>query len=238
MSAGARLERVRLRELGKRFGRTQALRSLSLELRAGELTVLLGPNGSGKSTLLALLATLLAPDKGTLDYDGQTQREFARQGRSRIGYVSQEGMLYDDLSGLENLRFFAELHGAPRSRVGLLAERVGLGEAAVRPVRGYSRGMRQRLAIARALLPEPELVLLDEPFTGLDPLAMQELERLLGELRAAGCLVVLSTHGLELSPALCDRVCVLVQGRLRAARAPRPGESLSALYQAELGGTP
>lgn len=228
----AAVERIELDTVGRSYGRVWALSRVSTTFRSGRLIVLLGPNGAGKSTLLQIVATLQRPDRGTVRYDGVAQTALTPEARGRFGYVSHDALLYADLSGRENLAFFASLYGIARAseRIDALLERVVLVEAADRPVRGYSRGMRQRLSIARALLQEPSVLILDEPFTGLDRWGMAALHELLGAERDAGRIVLLSTHQLEMPAGLCDEVRVLRRGRLVLDRVLEPGEELGELY--------
>ena len=202
----------------KVYGRHVALSGVSCGLRAGEITVLMGPNGAGKSTLLGLLSTLRRPSGGTLRFGEHDAVEFGGELRSQVGLVAHAALLYRDLSCRENLIFFARIYGVPDpARVAdeWLA-RLGMTEAADRPVRHLSRGMTQRISVARALLSNPSLLLLDEPFTGLDFTAVEVLRDQLREARAAGKIVVVVTHDLEAMDGLADHVLVLVKGRLVA----------------------
>ena len=208
-------EWVEARGLTKLYGATRALLDLDLTLRAGEITSIEGHNGSGKTTLLSLLALLSRPTKGDLLYGAHGVGEAARV-RGRIGIVAHAALLYPELSALENLELVAGLYGLADARAAILAmqDRMALGRWATRPTRTYSRGQVQRAALARALLPAPRLLLLDEPSTGLDVHATDLLcEAVLAE-RARGAIVVLVTHDLALSERLSDRRVTLSRGRV------------------------
>jgi ABC-type multidrug transport system ATPase subunit len=184
---------IRARDLEKRFGRRRVLRDVSFELDRGGLLVVTGPNGSGKTTLMRLVAGLAAPSRGTLEVDTD---------RSRVGFLSHEPLVYRELSAVENLDLFGRLYRVPerRERIGMLLERFGLWEARNERVATYSRGMTQRLALCRAFLHEPELLVLDEPFSALDEAGAALLDRELEELRAERTMIV-TTH----DPARLER---------------------------------
>ena len=177
---------IRARGVEKRYGRRRALRPLDLDVDRGGFLVVTGANGSGKTTLLRLLAGLAAPTGGRLDVDTD---------RARLGYLGHEPLLYRDLTALENLDLFGRLYRVPerRERIGMLLERYGLWDVRGERLASYSRGMTQRLALCRALLHEPELLVLDEPFTALDVEGAGLLDRQLTEL-AGTSTVVLTTH--------------------------------------------
>ncbi len=226
---------VDARGLTKVYGRQRALAGVDLTLRAGETTALLGPNGAGKSTLVGILATLVSPTAGSVRYGGGETGDDALRGA--IGVIAHESHCYGDLSGHENLVFFARLYGVPDARAAAdaLLARVGLKDAASRPARTYSRGMMQRLAVARALVHKPRLLLADEPFTGLDRAGVALLAELLAEERARGCIMVVVTHDFDAVAPLVDRVVVLARGRIAhdaAAPAPRSTAALADVYRA------
>ncbi len=209
---------VTVREVSRNYGRRRALTRVSLACRAGEVLGLLGPNGAGKSTLLSILATLLAPSSGDVRYGAKTAAEAGPALRACLGLLSHDLHLYPELTAGENLRFFAQLYGVAgvEARVGAALERAGLVSRRDDVVSGFSRGMRQRLALERALLHDPRLLLLDEPFTGLDDASVAALVARLRELRGAGRIVVVVTHDLDVAEQLLDKVAVLKDGRLAA----------------------
>jgi ABC-2 type transport system ATP-binding protein len=200
----------------------EAVRGISFDVRPGELFGLLGPNGAGKTTTIKMLVTLLLPTSGTARVMGRDVVRETTAVRRQLGYVfGGEGGLYDRISGLDNLRFFAELYGvepsAQRPRIDALLDMVGLAGREKEKVEGYSRGMRQRLHIARGLLHDPPVLFLDEPSLGLDPVGARELRRTIADLVAAGKTVLLTTHYMFEADALCDRIAVINGGRIVAA---------------------
>jgi heme ABC exporter ATP-binding subunit CcmA len=206
-------------EVTRNFGRRRALNRVSLRCDAGEIVALLGPNGAGKSTFLSIAATLLEPSSGSVLFG---DRRAASPMRRRVGLLAHDLYLYPELTAAENLSFFASLHGvASAARIELALERARLGDRRDDPVYGFSRGMRQRLALERALLHDPRLVLLDEPFTGLDDASTAALVARLRELRERGAIVILATHDLETIDGLVDRAVMLRDGRLAMLAAGR-----------------
>jgi ABC-type multidrug transport system, ATPase component len=207
---------VRLDHLAKSFRGRPALHDLSLEIRRGEIFGLLGHNGAGKSTTFGLMLGHLHPDAGEAFIAGHSvQRERARA-LSRVGAIFETPAFYEYLSGWRNLRFLVSLSGpVPDRRLREIVDLVRLGERIHDPVRTYSHGMRQRLALAQALLPDPEFVLLDEPTEGLDPEGIHEMRDLIRRLRDEhGLTVMLSSHLLSEVEQLCDRIAILHRGRL------------------------
>jgi ABC-2 type transport system ATP-binding protein len=204
----------------------EAVRGVSFDVPAGELFGLLGPNGAGKTTTIKMLITLLIPTAGEARVLGYDVVRDAREIRRRIGYVfGGERGLYERLSGLDNLRYFAELYGVPareqRRRIGELLELVGLEGRQKERVEGYSRGIRQRLHIARGLLHDPQVLFLDEPTIGVDPVGARELRATIRGLADAGKTVLLTTHYMFEADELCDRIAVIAQGRIVAEGTPR-----------------
>jgi heme exporter protein A len=228
----SRLEAV---ELVRTFGTQRAVDGVSFVLEPGRFLSLFGPNGAGKSTLLRLLSGGLRPTSGRLLLDGEPLRTREPGWQRRIGVLSHQSFLYGHLTARENLRFFGDLytldHLAERVDEGLLA--VDLDRRGDDPVRTYSRGMRQRLALARTLLHEPDVVLLDEPFTGLDAHASAVLRGVLERLRDGERTVVMVTHNLSEGLDLADDVAIQVRGRLRfqGPAAELRGGNLPAFYR-------
>ena len=210
-------ESVRLTDVSRHFGRRRALSRVSLGVRAGEVLGLLGPNGAGKSTLLGMLATLVTPNTGEVIYGDRSAERWGSALRRHIGLLAHELHLYAELTARQNLTFFAELYGLnPAAVVDAALERAALTERADDDVAGFSRGMRQRLALERALLHKPRLVLLDEPFTGLDDRSVSAVADRLRQLAAQGGIVLLATHDLDLADGLVTRVALIREGRLLA----------------------
>jgi heme ABC exporter ATP-binding subunit CcmA len=203
-------------EVTRTFGRRRALNRVSFECGAGEIVALLGPNGAGKSTLLSITATLLEPTSGAVRYGEHSARTAGATLRGRIGLLGHDLYVYPELSPAENLQFFGRLYGVADigRRVDAALERAELSHRRDDPVSGFSRGMRQRLALERALFHDPRLVLLDEPFTGLDDAATAALRRRLEGLKASGAIVLVTTHDLETIEAVIDRAVMLQNGRL------------------------
>src|SRR6476659_5663336 len=203
----------------------EAVRGISFEVAEGELFGLLGPNGAGKTTTIKMLITLLLPTAGEARVLGLDVVRDAREVRKRIGYVfGGERGLYERLSGLDNLRYFAELYGVTgrrqRTRIDELLELVGLKGRERERVEGYSRGMRQRLHIARGLLHDPDVVFLDEPTIGVDPVGARELRATIASLTDAGKTVLLTTHYMFEADSLCDRIAVITRGEIVATGTP------------------
>ncbi|WP_442968120.1 ABC transporter ATP-binding protein [Pseudorhodoferax sp.] len=202
---------------GSRHAPIKALDGVDLAVPRGHLLGLIGHNGAGKSTLFKLVLGLITPTTGQV-WVGGTEVGGAnfREARRHLGYLPENLVLYDNLDGLETLRFFARLKGAAPAQCGELLERVGLSAAGRRPVREYSKGMRQRLGFAQALLGEPQLLLLDEPTTGLDPGAIRSFYAELDVLRARGVTLVISSHVLAELEQRVDALAMLANGRLCA----------------------
>jgi ABC-2 type transport system ATP-binding protein len=204
----------------------EAVRGVSFEVAEGELFGLLGPNGAGKTTTIKMLITLLIPTGGSARVLGLDVVKDAREVRKRIGYVfGGERGLYERLSAFDNLRYFAELYAVPareqRARIAELLELVGLAGREKERVEGYSRGMRQRLHIARGLLHDPPVVFLDEPTIGVDPVGARELRATIAGLTDAGKTVLLTTHYMFEADELCDRIAVINKGEIVAEGTPR-----------------
>jgi heme exporter protein A len=206
------IQRIELQGVGKLFGSTVALRGVNALFESGRLHLLLGANGSGKSTLLAIMGTMLRASSGRVSYgSGLT----LSQVRSEVGWVSHEGLVYPEMSGWDVVSFTAKLHGLDSSTASRVAsERFGLGKFAERPFRSNSRGQRQRISLARALLPGPALVLLDEPTAGLDVDGVSVLVKVIGEEVERGATVIVVSHEPEIFESFGPRVLRLERGRV------------------------
>ena len=203
----------------------EAVRGIDFQVPEGELFGLLGPNGAGKTTTIKMLITLLIPTAGKARVLGLDVVEQAREVRKRIGYVfGGDRGLYERLSALDNLRYFSELYGVDpkvqKTRIHELLELVGLSGREKERVEGYSRGMRQRLHIARGILHDPDVIFLDEPTIGLDPVGARDVRATIAGLTEAGKTVLLTTHYMFEADALCDRIAVISQGRIVAEGTP------------------
>jgi heme exporter protein A len=209
---------IELRGLSRHFGERAALLDVSISLPAGSTLAVLGRNGAGKSTLLRILATLLRPQSGEVNVLGEALPRRAFAVRGRLGLLAHEPLLYRDLTGRENLRYHAQLHGVGSERVEQLLEVVKMDRRAEDPVRLLSRGMVQRLAVCRAVLHAPELLLLDEPRANLDPAASALVEPLIG--RPSGATRVLTSHDPRAAMAEADMVLALKDGRIAYAGDP------------------
>jgi heme ABC exporter ATP-binding subunit CcmA len=224
-------DHLTVEDVSRHFGRRRAVSRISFRIPRGAVLGLLGPNGAGKSTMLAMLATLLQPTAGTIRYGDIDAGAHGAELRGRIGVLGHDLFLYPELTARENLAFFAALyrHRDPGQAAVTALERAGLADRADDPVSSFSRGMRQRVALERALIHDPRLVLLDEPFTGLDDASAAALVARLRALREAGGIVVLATHDLDLAEGLLDQAVFLKDGRMVEAMV-RP-EALRTTYR-------
>ncbi|MCA9754190.1 MAG: heme ABC exporter ATP-binding protein CcmA [Candidatus Eisenbacteria bacterium] len=221
------------------YGGPDVLRGVDLELRAGEGLALLGPNGAGKSTLLRLLAGLHKPRKGSISLRGRPFDPSDPDHRRSVGFVSHESFSYEALSAPENLRLAAKLYGLTKteSDITTLLGDLGLGWASKRPVREFSRGMGQRLSLARALLHDPPILLLDEPFSGLDPSGIESLSELLAARRRGGCAILMTSHDLSHLAPVATRLAWLHRGRaLDTELDPADIPSVEAAYRERFAG--
>jgi heme ABC exporter ATP-binding subunit CcmA len=211
-------DRVDLVGVTRRYGRRRALHDVTLSFLAGEVVALVGPNGAGKSTLLAIISTLLTPTAGDVRYGVHTAVSARASLRRRLGWLGHELQLYPELTARENLRFFAVLLDVADAgaRVDEALHAARLEGRADDPVSSFSRGMRQRLALERALIHNPRLVLLDEPFTGLDGASADLLRQRLRALAARGCLVLYASHEFGLADDVLDRAAIMRDGRIAA----------------------
>jgi ABC-type multidrug transport system ATPase subunit len=227
-------DEVSAEDVSRHFGRRRAVSRMTFRASRGTILGLLGPNGAGKSTLLAMLATLLRPSSGSIRY-GTFGTSAGPALRERIGVLGHDLFLYPELTARENLAFFAGLYGVAdtngRARAAL--ERAGLDNRSEDPVSSFSRGMRQRVALERALIHNPRLALLDEPFTGLDDASTGALVSRLKMLRDTGAIVILATHDLDLAEGLLDHALFLRDGRIvEAMSAP---DALRSTYRSVIG---
>lgn len=207
---------ISITNVHKRFGRKQVLRGVDLHVTQGEVRALLGANGAGKTTLMRIVSGLGKPDRGDVQLGGVSLRKAGHELRRYIGLVGHAPLLYDNLSAWENLAFFARLYDIeqPAPRMEALLHAVGLWHRRHDPVRTYSRGMVQRLAIARAILHDPPVLLLDEPDTGLDQGSADMLAGLIRQLGADNRAILLSTHNFDRAAAWADSVSLLADGRI------------------------
>lgn len=207
---------VKVEGLSKHFGAAAVLRDVTIHLPQGCFAAIIGPNGAGKTTLLRIVATLSRPSGGTIHVDGLDVRQSGEQVRQRIGFVSHQTYLYSDLSVQDNLRFYGRMYGVTNleERIPVLLAQFGLTERRNDLARTLSRGMQQRLSIARSVLHQPRVVLLDEPYTGLDHRAADALGCVLQALHADGHTLLMTTHDWSHVAELADRLIVLVAGRV------------------------
>ena len=203
-------------DIRKTFGQFTALAGVTLAVERGEFVALFGRNGAGKTTFLKIAATLIRHTHGKLRVEGFDISEQPEQARRQIGFLSHNTYLYRDLNPVENLRFFARLYSLkdPDKRIDSLIDRVGLRRRVSDPVRGFSRGLHQRLGIARVMLHDPSLILLDEPYTGLDANAVEVLNQMLDEASAAGKTIILTTHDLEQGLRSATRAIIIDRGKV------------------------
>lgn len=221
---------IETHDLTKVYGFLPVLRGVNLSVERGQFLALLGANGSGKSTLLRIIAGLVKPTQGTVTVGGWQIPDEAHHVRQQMGVVSHKSLVYPQLTAYENLQFAARLYHIPEAethdRIMLWLERVGLKRRANQPARAFSRGMQQRLSIARALLHQPHVLLLDEPHTGLDQASCATLNTLLQEIHTEGRTLLMTTHQLEHVPQLAQRVVILARGVL-AYDAPPERDALA-----------
>ncbi|MGH7792301.1 MAG: heme ABC exporter ATP-binding protein CcmA [Thermodesulfobacteriota bacterium] len=200
----------------KSFGNIQALRGIDLKVKKGEFLTVLGPNGAGKTTLIKLLATLTKPISGNVIIANHDIKKEPDKVRALIGVISHDPYLYENLSAIENIKFFASLYGIPRSegRSTEVIKQVGLESRMHDLVRTFSRGMKQRLAVARAIVHEPKILILDEPYTGLDQHGSRIFGDMLKWLKAQGRTIVMTTHNISEGLEISDRIAILSAGRI------------------------
>ncbi|MFW6264952.1 MAG: ABC transporter ATP-binding protein [Bacillota bacterium] len=211
---------IEIKDLKKEYGNVKAINGINFSVQKGEIFGFLGPNGAGKTTTISILLGLEKPDKGEALVFGKNSSSFDKEIYRKIGVVFEEKNLYLRLSGYQNLKFFSEMYGVAEKRINYLLEKLGLAEAAHRQVKNYSKGMKQRLLICRALLNDPELLILDEPTGGLDPLSLKIIHDSIKEFKEAGKTVFLSTHYMEEADSLCDRLAFINKGNIIVIDSP------------------
>ncbi len=208
---------IQVRGVSKHYGALHAVDGVDLTVQRGEIFGLIGHNGAGKSTLFKMMLGLIAPHAGEILINGTAVTGSAfRQTRRQLGYLPENVVLYDNLSGLETLKFFARLKGAPAEQCAPMLERVGLAHAVNRPLREYSKGMRQRLGFAQALLGDPRVLFLDEPTNGLDPQAIRDFYATLRGLRDSGVTIIITSHILAELQERVDRLAIMSAGKIQA----------------------
>lgn len=234
--ASAETVAIQISDLNKAFGRTPVLRGLDLEVPWGQVLTVLGPNGSGKTTLIRTLATLSKADSGSVRIGGLDLSRSGKAIRRAIGVVMHDTLLYDDLTGRENLRFFTRLYGIenPETKVASVVERMGMTSRLDQKVGTLSHGMKKRFSIARALLHDPIILLMDEPESGLDQDALSMLDDVITDKSMPNRTVIMTTHNLDRGMALGDRVAILSNGRIvfhESLDEVAPDEVKSTYYQ-------
>ena len=211
---------IEVRDLHKAFGEVKAVNGVSFEARDGEITGLLGPNGAGKTTTLRMLYSLLPPDSGEIRIDGLSPTTDAMAIKHTLGVVPDSRGLYTRLTARENIAYYGELHGMAKStireRIGELIKTLDMDDFIDRRTEGFSQGQRVKVAIARAMVHQPQTVLMDEPSNGLDVMSTRALREYIRSLKNAGHSVVLSTHIMQEVAALCDRIVIIAKGRVAA----------------------
>ena len=211
---------IKVSNLHKSFGKVKAVNGISFEARDGEITGLLGPNGAGKTTTLRMLYSLLPPDEGTIRIDGLDPATDALAIKRTLGVVPDGRGLYTRMTARENIRYYAELHGMDngqiRQRIEELTRTLDMTDFIDRRTEGFSQGQRVKVAIARAMVHEPQTVLMDEPSNGLDVMSTRALRRYILDLKRNGHSVVLSTHIMQEVAALCDRIVIIAKGEIAA----------------------
>ncbi|MGE4170179.1 MAG: ABC transporter ATP-binding protein [Candidatus Margulisiibacteriota bacterium] len=207
---------IQIQDVKKTFKKVAAVKGVSLTVQKGEFVALLGPNGAGKTTLVEMIEGIQKPDSGTISLFGKTWQHDAKELHQRMGLCLQETQFPDRLSVLEVMDVFAKLYSQPQDRLDTLLGLVGLAEKKSAMVNALSGGQRQKLALAVSLLNQPELLLLDEPTTGLDPTARREIWGILDGLKKQGLTLILTTHYLEEADYLCERIVMLNQGQIMA----------------------
>jgi ABC-2 type transport system ATP-binding protein len=212
---------IELRSVTKDFGELRAVDDLNLKLSGGSIFGLLGPNGAGKSTTIRMILNIIAPDSGEILFEGRALKD---EDRRRIGYLPEERGLYPKMKCAETLEYFARLKGRPKDRslaadISRWLERFDLGDCAGRRIEDLSKGMAQKIQFIIALIHDPDLLILDEPFSGLDPISQNLMLEVLGELQQRGRTVLFSTHIMDHAEKICDSICIINKGRTLASGA-------------------
>ncbi len=231
---------IKIQNLSKLFGLKPALQDINLEVERGEFLAIFGPNGAGKTTLLKIISTLISPTSGSVSIDGRDLKRKPLEVRQRIGVISHETYLYENLTAYENLIFYGRMYGVENleQKVKELLKQIELESRASDRVAAYSRGMKQRLSIARAMLHDPDILLLDEPYAGLDQQACKIFERILKELSERQKTVIMATHELERGLKLCSQAIILNKGRIvfKASKSELDLEQFKVKYEKLIGG--
>ena len=212
---------IELTDVVQQFGPKEALKGVTLQVKSGEIFGLLGPSGAGKTTIIKIMTGQLHPTKGQAVTNGMPSDKMTGKTYRRIGMMMDVPGLYERLSCYDNLKLFARLYAVPEKRIREALEKVGLSEAAKRPVEKLSKGMKGRLALARAVMNEPQILFLDEPTSGLDPVATRRIHELILEEQAKGTTVFLTTHNMLDADLLCDRVAFITNGEITALDTPK-----------------
>ncbi|MCM3575789.1 MULTISPECIES: heme ABC exporter ATP-binding protein CcmA [Mesobacillus] len=233
---------LELRKMTKMLGDKLVLRNITLSLEKGEILAVIGPNGAGKSTFFKCTVGLLQPTSGEIFLDGEQVKKNSPQVKQRIGFLGHESFLYNNLSPIENLKFYGKLYKVKdlESKANALLKEVGLYLFRDMPIRSFSRGMMQRLAIARVLLPDPDILMLDEPHTGLDQEAVALLNQIIKKKRDSGTSILIISHDFEQVHALADRAAVLKKGKIVSTKLLGEEVSLAEMktwYEAEVKST-
>lgn len=209
---------LQIKQLTKHYGTKTAVDGLTLTIQPGEIYGFLGPNGAGKTTTLKCCCGILQPDSGEVLVDGVSMQKEPLQAKQKLAYLPDDPKLYEYMTGIQYLDFIADVYGvgdaARAERTRIYSERFDLNDALSQPIGAYSHGMKQKLAIISALLHAPKLILMDEPFVGLDPLASHQLKQTMRAFCDAGGAIFFSTHVLEVAEKLCDRVAIIKNGTL------------------------
>ncbi|MEW6622176.1 MAG: ABC transporter ATP-binding protein [Bacillota bacterium] len=207
---------LEINQLQKRYGKFQAVKDITLKIERGEIFALLGHNGAGKSTLMKMILGLATPSSGNIIIEGLTHQEKNREVKRKIGYLPERMNFYDNLTAWETITFYAKLKGLPLERCSFVLEQVGLTEARHRRVGTFSKGMQQRLGLAQAIIHKPDLLVLDEPTTGLDPKGILELKGMIRQWNQGGATIFFSSHNLGDVEELAHRVAVMNEGEIIA----------------------